>query len=74
MLLVEKKYDWLKNRLFFITENVLGILDRLCAELMRRSYDFLSLTLTVVGSTSGSCYFSSTVSMSVGLSFVCFGS
>ena len=42
---------------FFITENFLGILDRLCAEPMCRSYDFLSLTLTVVGSTSGSCYF-----------------
>ena len=52
-----KKYDWLKNRLFFITENFLGILDRLCAEPMRRSHDFLSLTLAVVGSTSGSCYF-----------------
>ena len=26
-------------------------------ERMRRSHDFLSLTLTVVGSTSGSCYF-----------------
>ena len=42
---------------FFITENFLGILDRLCAEPMRRSHDFLSLTQTVVGSTSGSCYF-----------------
>ena len=29
-----KKYDWLKNRLFFISENFLGILDRLCAETM----------------------------------------
>ena len=52
-----KEYDWLKNRLFFITENFLGILDRLCMQPMRRSHDFLSLTLTVVGSTSGSCYF-----------------
>ena len=42
---------------FFITENFLGILDRLCMEPMHRSHDFLSLTLTVVGSTSGSCYF-----------------
>ena len=52
-----KKYDWLKNRPFFITENFLGILDRLCAEPMCRSHDFLSLTLAVVGSTSSSCYF-----------------
>ena len=29
----------------------MGILDRLCAEPMHRSHDFLSLTLTVVGST-----------------------
>ena len=43
-----KKYDWLENRLFFITENFLGILYRLCTELMRRSHDFLSLTLTGV--------------------------
>ena len=55
-------YLWKKNigrkiDLFFITKNFLGILDRLCAEPMRRSHDFLSLTLTVVGSTSGSCYF-----------------
>ena len=42
---------------FFITENFLGILDRLWAEPMRRSHAFLSLTLAVVGSTSGSCYF-----------------
>ena len=42
---------------FFLTENFMVILDRLCAEPMRRSHDFLSLTLTVVGSTSGSCYF-----------------
>ena len=58
ILLVEKKKnDWLKNRPFFITENFLGILDRLCAEPMRRSRDFFRLTLAVVGSTSGSCYF-----------------
>ena len=42
---------------FFLTENFLGILDRLCVEPMHRSHDFLSLTLTVVWSTSGSCYF-----------------
>ena len=52
-----KKNDWLKNKPFFITENFLGILDRLCAEPMHRSHDFLSLTLAVVASTSGSCYF-----------------
>ena len=56
ILLVEKN-DWLKNRLFFITENFLGILDRLCAEPMRRSHDILTLTLAVAGSTSSSCYF-----------------
>ena len=54
----KKKNDWLKNRqLFFITENFLGILNRLCAEPIRRSHDFLILTLAIVGSTSGSCYF-----------------
>ena len=52
-----KKNDWLKNRPFFITENFLGILDRLCAEPMSRSHDFLSLTLAVVGSTCSCCYF-----------------
>ena len=57
MLFGEKKNDWLKNRPFFITENFLGILNRLCAEPMRRSQDFLSLSLAVVGSTSGSCNF-----------------
>ena len=57
ILLVEKN-DWLKNRrFFFITENFQGILDRLCVETIHRSHDFLSLTLAVVGSTSGSCYF-----------------
>ena len=49
--------DWLKNRPSFITENFLGILNRLCTEPTHRSNDFLSLTLAVVGSTSGSCYF-----------------
>ena len=68
-----KKNHWLKNRSFFITENFLGILDRLCAEPMRRSHDFLSLTLAIVGSTSDSCYFL-LQSMSVGLCFVCFSS
>ena len=52
-----KKNNWLKNRPFFITENFQGIMHRLCADPMRRSYDYLSLTLAVVGSTSGSCYF-----------------
>ena len=52
----KKMIGW-KIDLFFITENFLGILDRLCAEPMHRSRDFLSLTLAVVGSTSGSCYF-----------------
>ena len=55
-LFVEKN-DWVKNRPFFITENFLGILIRVCAEPMRRSYDFLSVTLAIVGSTSGRCYF-----------------
>ena len=53
----KKKNDWLKNWPFFIIENFLGILKRLCAEPMRRNHDFLSLTLAIVGSTSGSCYF-----------------
>ena len=52
-----KKNDWLKNRPFFITENFLGILNRVCTEHMRRSHDFLSWTLAIVGSTSGRCYF-----------------
>ena len=55
ILLVEKN-DWLKHWTFF-SENFLGILERLCAEPMHRSHYFLSLTLAVVGSTSGSCYF-----------------
>ena len=55
-LYVEKN-DWLKNWLFLITENFQGILNRVCAEHMRRSHDFLSLTLAVVGLTSGRCYF-----------------
>ena len=50
-----KKNYWLKNWPFFIIENFLGILNRLCTEPMRRSNDFL--TMNVVGSTSGSCYF-----------------
>ena len=52
-----KKHDSLKNRLFFITENFLGILNRLCAETMHRSHDFLNWMLAIVGSTSGRCYF-----------------
>ena len=52
-----KKNDWLKNKPFFIRENFLGILDRLCTEPMRRSHDFFSLTLAIVGSTSGCCHF-----------------
>ena len=52
----KKMIGW-KIDLFFITENFLGILDRLCMEPMCRSHDFLSLTLAVFGSTSGSCYF-----------------
>ena len=40
-----------------MTENFLGILNRLCVEPRRRSHDFLSLTLAVVRSTSGNCYF-----------------
>ena len=39
-----KENDWLKNRPFFITENFLGILNRVCVEPMHRSHDFLSLT------------------------------
>ena len=56
ILLVEKN-DWLKNRSFLYNWEFWGILDRLCAEPMCRSHDFLSLTLSVVESTSGSCYF-----------------
>ena len=56
-ILLEEKNDWMKNKPFFITENFLGILDSLCVERIRRYHDFLCLTLTVVGSTSGSCYF-----------------
>ena len=52
-----KKIIGWKIDLYFITENFLGILDILCAEPMCRSHDFLSLTLAVVGSTSGRCYF-----------------
>ena len=48
--------DW-KIDLFFIIENFLGILNRVCAEPMHRRHDFLSLTLAGVGSTSGRCYF-----------------
>ena len=56
ILLVEK--IWLVEKwTFFITENFLGISDILCLEAIHKSYDFLSLTLAVVGSTSGSCYF-----------------
>ena len=51
-----KTIGW-KINLFFINENFLGILDRRCAEPIRWSHDFLSLTLAVVKSTSGSCYF-----------------
>ena len=53
----EKNMIGWKIDFFFITENFLVILDRLCSEPMHRSHDFLSLTLTVVGSTSGDCYF-----------------
>ena len=53
----KKMIGWKIAFFFFITENFLGILDRLCAEPMCRSHDFLSLTLAVVRSTSGSCYF-----------------
>ena len=58
ILLVEKKkMIGIKISLFYMTENFLGILDRLCMEPMCRSHNFLSLKLTVVRSTSGSCYF-----------------
>ena len=53
----KKMIGWKIDLFFFITENLLGILDRLCAEPMCRSHDFLSLTLAVVGSTSSNCYF-----------------
>ena len=53
----KKMIGWKINLFFFITENFPGILDRLCVEPMHRSHDFLSLTLAVAGSTSGSCYF-----------------
>ena len=52
----KKMIGW-KIDLFFKTENFQGFLDRLCVEPMRRSHDFLSLTLGVVGSTFGSFYF-----------------
>ena len=52
----EKIIGW-KVDLFLITESFLWILDRLCAEPMRRSHDFLSLTLAVVGLTFDSSYF-----------------
>ena len=51
------KKKWLKNRPFFITVNFLGILKSLCTEPMRRNHFFLSLTLAVIGSTSGRCHF-----------------
>ena len=51
----KKMIGW-KIDLFFITENFLGILDRLCTEPMCRSHEFLSLTLAIVGLTSSSCY------------------
>ena len=41
ILFVEKN-DWLKNRPFFMTENFLGILNRLCAEPMCKNHDFFS--------------------------------
>ena len=56
ILFVEKN-DWLKNRPSFITENFLKILKRQCMAPTRRSHDFLSLILAIVGSTSRSCYF-----------------
>ena len=56
ILFVEKN-DWLKNSPFFYNWEFSGILNRLCVEPMRRSHDFLNLTLAIVGSTSGSCYF-----------------
>ena len=52
-----EKNDWLKNRRFFITENFLEILNRVCAEPMCRSHDFLSLTQAIVVLKSGRCYF-----------------
>ena len=52
----KKMIGW-KIDLFFITENFLVFLNRISAEPMRRSHGFLSLTLAIVGSTSGSCYF-----------------
>ena len=41
----KKMIDW-KIDLFFITENFLGILDRLCAEPMRRSHDFFQFDIS----------------------------
>ena len=64
------KNDWLKNILFFITENFLGISDRI----MCRTHDFLSLTLTIVGSTSSSCYFLLHCRCLWVVCFVCFSS
>ena len=51
-----KYYSWKKMigwkiDLFFITENFLGILERLCVEPMCRSHDFLGLTLAIVMSS-----------------------
>ena len=66
----KKTIGW-KIDLFFITENFLGILNRLCTEPMRRNHDFLSLTLAVVGSTSSSCYFLQCWCLSVCVLCVC---
>ena len=55
--LLKKMIGWKIDPFFFITENFLGIFDRLYTEPTCRSHDFLSLTLPVAGSTSGSCYF-----------------
>ena len=42
ILFVEKN-DWLKNRPFFIAENFLEILNRVCTEPMCRNHDFLAI-------------------------------
>ena len=53
----KKMIGWKIDQFFFITENFLGILNRLCTELMCRSHDFFSLTPAVIGSTSCSYFF-----------------
>ena len=69
-----KKIIGWKIDLFFITENFLRILDRLCVERMCRRHDFSQFDTGCYWVNIRSPLFSSAVSMSVGLCFVCFSS